>query len=256
MQERKRTILIGVAGGSSSGKTSVCEQIMKQISEVESQQNRVDVISMSSFYRELTSEEQLKAKEGLFDFDHPDAFDFDQLHQTLSDVRSGKTVSVPLYNKAANQQDPAKQKDLALVDVLLVEGILLFYCSKVRDLLDVKLFVDCDSDTRLARRVRTDLNQGRDLETVLQSYTRFVKPAFEEFCQPTKKYADLILPRGADNSVAVDIMALHVRDCVQGAGASGQPGGLGGGGQPGRRQRSLQRHLSESTNKLQAARPH
>lgn len=252
----KRTILIGVAGGSSSGKTSVCERIMCQIFDMDAAQNsRVDMISMSSFYRPLTESEQMLASNGEFNFDHPGAFDFDQLKRTLGDVRSGRAVSLPIYDKATNQFDPEHKKELALVDVLLIEGILLFYSAEVRELLDVKLFVDCDSDTRLARRVRSDLEQGRELEMVLQTYTSFVKPAFEEFCLPTKKYADLILPRGADNAVAVDIMVLHVRDCMQGAPKtfSSTAGLLDTSGRP--KPKSLQRHVSE-TQAGKMSRPH
>ncbi|PAA89156.1 hypothetical protein BOX15_Mlig001334g1 [Macrostomum lignano] len=250
----KRTILIGVAGGSSSGKTSVCERIMQQLSGPGQLSSRVDMLSMSSFYRRLTDEERKAAQAGLFNFDHPDAFDFDLMVSTLQDARMGKPVRVAEYDPslslAAAQQ---RHRELALVDVLLVKGILLFYQPRLRDLFDVKLFVDCDSDTRLARRVRTDLARGRSLVSTLNYHTEFVKPAFEGFCLPTKKYADLVLPRGPENLVAVELMVPRIRDFVAEA-TQASPSKVA------RRDRSngkTARHLSESAAaQPQVSRPH
>uniref|UniRef100_A0A1I8II08 uridine/cytidine kinase n=1 Tax=Macrostomum lignano TaxID=282301 RepID=A0A1I8II08_9PLAT len=232
--------------------TSVCERIMQQLSGPGQLSSRVDMLSMSSFYRRLTDEERKAAQAGLFNFDHPDAFDFDLMVSTLQDARMGKPVRVAEYDPslslAAAQQ---RHRELALVDVLLA------FCYSISpgcgDLFDVKLFVDCDSDTRLARRVRTDLARGRSLVSTLNYHTEFVKPAFEGFCLPTKKYADLVLPRGPENLVAVELMVPRIRDFVAEA-TQASPSKVA---RQGRSNGKTARHLSESAAaQPQVSRPH
>lgn len=185
-------------------------------------------ISQDSFYRDLNNEEKERARLGRFNFDHPEAFDEVLMYQTLKDILDGKKVSIPSYDYRSNEKNPDKPIVIYPADVVLFEGILVFYFPAIRDLFHMKLFVDTDSDTRLARRVPRDINgkpffiallgiklfliklciksifisleRGRNLDQVLQAYMLFVKPAFEEFCSPTKKFADVIIPRGADNT--------------------------------------------------------
>jgi len=134
----------------------------------------------------------------------------------LSDIRSGKSTHVPVYDFKTNSRIEGKFDTILAADVVLLEGILVFYHKEVRDLFDMKLFVDTDADTRLARRVLRDIDErGRDLENVLFQYTNLVKPAFEEFCLPTKKFADVIIPRGADNKVAISLISEHVNDIIR-----------------------------------------
>ncbi|CAG9766784.1 unnamed protein product [Ceutorhynchus assimilis] len=215
--EEKTPFLIGVAGGTASGKSTVCKRIMEKLgqAEIDNKQRQVVCISQDSFYRELTPSEISKAARGQFNFDHPDAFNETLIRDTLIDILAGKMVQIPTYD----YRNHALKKDEVLTiypaDVVLFEGILVFYFPEVRKLFHMKLFVDTDSDTRLARRVPRDINErGRDLDQVLNQYMNFVKPAFEEFCSPTKKFADVIIPRGADNLVAIDLIVQHIREIL------------------------------------------
>jgi len=215
--EKKMPFLIGVAGGTASGKTTVCEKIIEAVTGHQDFGNERQVISLSqdSFYRELNLSESKKADKGLFNFDHPDAFDHDLMLSCLSDIRSGKSTKIPLYDYKTNSRVKDKYTTIHPSDVVLLEGILVFYHKDVMDMFDMKLFVDTDADTRLARRVLRDIeDRGRDLEKVLHQYTTLVKPAFEEFCLPTKKHADVIIPRGADNTVAISLVAQHIKDII------------------------------------------
>ncbi|KAF6205756.1 hypothetical protein GE061_019929 [Apolygus lucorum] len=212
--ESKTPFLIGVAGGTASGKSTVCARIMEKLGQVDvdTAERKVVTISQDSFYRELTPTEKVRALKGQYNFDHPDAFNETLIYQTLQDILAGKKVDIPAYDYRSN----SKSDQLLTIypaDVVLFEGILVFYFPEIRNLFHMKLFVDTDSDTRLARRVPRDINErGRDLEQVLNQYMHFVKPAFEEFCLPTKKHADVIIPRGADNTVAIDLIVQHIRD--------------------------------------------
>lgn len=158
-------------------------------------------ISQDCFYRDLTDEEKARAQKGRFNFDHPDAFDENLMYRTMKDILEGKKVVINSYDYRTNSICPTQTVTIYPADVVLFEGILVFYFPAIRELFHMKLFVDTDSDTRLARRVPRDINErGRDLDQVLNQYMLYVKPAFEEFCSPTKKFADVIIPRGADNT--------------------------------------------------------
>ncbi|KAJ1520772.1 hypothetical protein ONE63_003867 [Megalurothrips usitatus] len=213
--EGKTPFLIGVAGGTASGKSTVCKRIMEKLGQVDMDhaQRQVVSISQDSFYRELSPAEKVKAERGQFNFDHPDAFNDELIVQTLKDILAGKKCDIPVYDYRTNSRCENQSITIYPADVVLFEGILVFYFPEIRDLFHMKLFVDTDSDTRLARRVPRDINErGRDLEQVLNQYMNYVKPAFEEFCLPTKKFADVIIPRGADNTVAIDLIVQHIRE--------------------------------------------
>jgi len=150
-----------------------------------------------------------------YNFDHPDAFDWSLLTEKLSSLRNqpslGKPIEVPLYDFVSHSRLEATQT-INGADIIILEGILVFYPGELRELFDMKIFVDADADTRLARRVIRDINhRGRDVMGVLRQYEKFVKPAFDEYINPTKKYADVIIPRGADNTVAIDLIVQHIR---------------------------------------------
>ncbi|XP_067007513.1 uridine-cytidine kinase isoform X1 [Anabrus simplex] len=219
--EGKTPFLIGVAGGTASGKSTVCKRIMEKLGQVDMDhtERQVVCISQDSFYRELTPAERAKAEKGLFNFDHPDAFNDELILQTLKDILAGKKCEIPVYDYRTNSRCDNQVTVIYPADVVLFEGILVFYFPEIRDLFHMRLFVDTDSDTRLARRVPRDIKErGRDLDQVLNQYMNFVKPAFEEFCSPTKKYADVIIPRGADNHVAIDLIVQHIRDFLNNRG--------------------------------------
>lgn len=173
-------------------------------------------ISQDSFYNELTDEDKALAFKGMYNFDHPDAFDNDLIYKTLKDILNEKIVQVPVYDFILNSRKKDEFITIYPADVVLFEGILVFYFQKIRDLFHMKLFVDTDPDTRLSRRVLRDTKErGRELEQILNQYTKFVKPAFEEFCLPSKKYADIIIPRGADNEVAIDVIVKHFQELLR-----------------------------------------
>ncbi|XP_067136602.1 uridine-cytidine kinase 2-B isoform X2 [Centruroides vittatus] len=221
----KTPFLIGVAGGTASGKSTVCQKIVEKLGQdsIDQHHRRVVCISQDSFYNELTDEDKALAFKGMYNFDHPDAFDNDLIYKTLKDILNEKIVQVPVYDFISNSRfffNGTRKKDEFITiypaDVVLFEGILIFYFQKIRDLFHMKLFVDTDPDTRLSRRVLRDTRErGRELEQILNQYTKFVKPAFEEFCLPSKKYADVIIPRGADNEVAIDLIVKNIQELLR-----------------------------------------
>uniref|UniRef100_A0A1B6CPJ1 uridine/cytidine kinase n=1 Tax=Clastoptera arizonana TaxID=38151 RepID=A0A1B6CPJ1_9HEMI len=213
--EGKTPFLIGVAGGTASGKSTVCKRIMEKLGQVDVDhtERQVVTISQDSFYRELSPQDKAKALKGQYNFDHPAAFNNEFIYQTLQDILAGKKCHIPVYDYRTNSRIDNQFITIYPADVVLFEGILVFYFPEIRDLFHMKLFVDTDSDTRLARRVPRDIKErGRELDQVLAHYMNFVKPAFEDFCLPTKKFADVIIPRGADNTVAIELIVQHIRD--------------------------------------------
>eukprot|EP01120_Amphizonella_sp_Union-15-10_P001398 TRINITY_DN1147_c0_g2_i1.p1 TRINITY_DN1147_c0_g2~~TRINITY_DN1147_c0_g2_i1.p1 ORF type:complete len:317 (+),score=38.05 TRINITY_DN1147_c0_g2_i1:216-1166(+) len=202
----KSVFIIGIAGGTASGKTSVCELIIQQLST-----ERVVTISLDSFYKPLTHKQLENVSE--YNFDIPDAFDWDLLQETLHNLYLGKGATFPKYDFGTHSRiESESHKILGLVNVILLEGILVFYKKEIRDYLDLMIFVDTDSDVRLARRVMRDMKfRGRTLDSILMQYEKTVKPAFEDFIWPTKKYADVVIPRGAENTIAINLIVEHIR---------------------------------------------
>ncbi|KAB5516286.1 hypothetical protein DKX38_026934 [Salix brachista] len=182
--------VIGVSGGTASGKTTVCDMIIQQLHD-----HRVD-----SFYRGLTAEESKRVHE--YNFDHPDC---------VRKLRSGHSYQVPFYDFKSHRRCSDTFRQVNVSDVIILEGILVFHDQRVRNLMNMKIFVDTDADVRLARRIRRDtVERGRDINSVLEQYAKFVKPAFDDFVLPSKKYADVIIPRGGDNHVAIDLIVQHI----------------------------------------------
>lgn len=204
----REPFIIGVAGGTASGKTTVCHKIVESLKE---DNWRVAVISQDSFYKTLSEEELDLAKKNLYNFDHPDAFDYDIIEETLARLKDGRKAEIPCYDFKTHK----RSEDTIPVygsDIIIFEGILVFYSKKILDFFDLKIFVDTDADTRLVRRIRRDIaDRGRDLEGVLAQYEKFVKPSFDEYVLPTKKHADIIIPRGGTNVVAIDLMTQHIK---------------------------------------------
>ncbi|KAK2968124.1 hypothetical protein RJ640_028029 [Escallonia rubra] len=200
----RQPFIIGVAGGTASGKTTVCNMIITQLRD-----QRVVLINQDSFYRPLGDEQLEKVLE--YNFDHPDAFNTELLLSCMEMLKNGQAVSIPYYDfKSHRMSEPARLVNPS--DVIILEGILVLHDPRVRDLMNMKIFVDTDSDVRLARRIQRDtLERGRNIQNVLDQYATFVKPSFEEFILPSKKHADIIIPRGADNDVAVDLIVQHIR---------------------------------------------
>ncbi|KAB5516260.1 hypothetical protein DKX38_026908 [Salix brachista] len=228
----KQPFVIGVAGGTASGKTTVCNMIISQLHD-----QRVVLVNQDSFYHSLGDDTLAKVYD--YNFDHPGEY---SLHQT---IRNGRAVNIPNYDfKTHKRIGPGCKVNPS--DIIILEGILVLHDSRVRDLMNMKIFVDTDSDLRLARRIQRDtVERGRNIQNVLDQlqlnidkywnyystnlidmiiryssfqpainnlqYARSVKPSFEEFILPSKKYADVIIPRGGDNDVAIDLIIQHIR---------------------------------------------
>lgn len=206
--------LIGVAGGTASGKSTVCQKIIEKLGEEHKRQ--VGMLTQDSFYRPLTPEEQAKAAQGKYNFDHPAAFNHTLMADSLKKLKQNSVITVPKYSHKDHAMVTDEEISVSPADVILVEGILIFYAPEVRDLFNIKIFVDTDADTRLAKRVNRDTKElGRSLEQVIDNYENLVKPAYEEFCVPTKKYADVIVPRGAENERAIDLIVQHIQGLLR-----------------------------------------
>jgi uridine kinase len=149
------------------------------------------------------------ANRNLYDFDHPDAFDFDLLLKTLYDLKSGKQVHIPIYNFTTHSREK-QRKTVYGANVVIFEGIMAFVNKEILDIMDMKIFVDTDADIRLARRLKRDIGErGRTLDSVISQYNKYVKPSFEYYIAPTMSYADIIVPRGGDNKIAIDLIVKH-----------------------------------------------
>jgi len=191
--------LIGVAGGTASGKTSTCEIICENL-------KNVIIISMDSFYLELTNDEDPEK----IDFDHPSRFDWKLIYSTLLSIKQGKNVKIPIYDFVSHQRKGFYE--IIPKKCIIFEGILALYDSHIRSLFDVKIFVDTPSDIRLIRRIQRDTNErGRSLESVLYQCEHTVIPGHDQFVEPSKKYADLILPRGKTNLTAISILVSFIK---------------------------------------------
>ncbi|XP_038057175.1 uridine-cytidine kinase-like 1 isoform X2 [Patiria miniata] len=208
--ELKEAFVIGLCGGSASGKTTVANRIIEALDVP-----WVSLLSLDSFYKVLNEEQHKKAEENEYNFDHPDAFDYGLLIQTLKNLKEGKCVEVPIYdfNTHARRKE---QKTIYGANVIIFEGILSFAKKELVDIMDLRIFVDTDSDIRLARRLRRDISErGRDIEGVLKQYNKFVKPSFEQFIEPAIQHADIVVPRGAENDVAMELIVQHVHDQLE-----------------------------------------
>ncbi|XP_042497120.1 uridine kinase-like protein 3 [Macadamia integrifolia] len=201
----KQPFVIGVAGGTASGKTTVCDMIIAQLRD-----QRVVLVSQDSFYHVLDEEKLKQVNE--YNFDHPNAFDTELLLSCMETLKCGKAVNIPIYDYKSHKNHMVPARQVNPSDVIILEGILVLHDPRVRDLMNMKIFVDTDSDVRLARRIQRDtVERGRDIQSVLDQYAKFVKPGFDDFILPSKKYADIIIPRGGENDVAVDLIVQHIR---------------------------------------------
>ncbi|KAM0751561.1 armadillo beta-catenin plakoglobin [Meredithblackwellia eburnea MCA 4105] len=197
--------LIGIAGGSASGKTRVAQAILKELGVP-----WVLVIAQDMFYKSLTREQSKKAFQNDYDFDSPDAFDYDILRKCIEDMKASRSVQIPNYSFVLHQRTE-ETTYLYGAAVIIVEGIFALHDPAIRELMDLKIFVQCDSDLMLARRLRRDLlERGRDAGGVLDQYLRFVKPSFDNFVQPTAKFADVIVP-GERNERSIQVVVSHIR---------------------------------------------
>ena len=199
-----RPLLIGIAGGTGSGKSTVARKIADGLPP-----DSVAVIDHDSYYRDR-SDLSYEARSKL-NYDHPDALDNDLLVQHLELLRDGRGVDVPIYDFKAHRRRPESRR-VEPAPVVLVEGILVFVDPRVRERLDMKIFVDTDADIRVFRRIRRDLEQrGRSFQQVREQYYATVRPMHLQFVEPSKRWADLIVPEGGDNHIAIDLILGKLR---------------------------------------------
>jgi uridine kinase len=192
-------LILGIAGGTGSGKTTVVKQVAHEYHDTD-----VTVISEDSYYKDtshLTYEERVK-----INFDHPNSIDFELLKEHLHQLRAGKTIDQPVYSFVEHNRTTEIVKT-APSNVVIVEGILILTKPEIRDLFDIKVYIDCDSDERLIRRLKRDIaDRGRDLNEVLDRYQSTLKPMHQQFIEPTKAYADVIIPTNRLNEVGIKIL--------------------------------------------------
>ncbi|KAJ6650963.1 hypothetical protein lerEdw1_001231 [Lerista edwardsae] len=206
----KEAFVIGLCGGSASGKTTVANKIIEALDVP-----WVVLLSMDSFYKVLNKEQQQQAAQNEYNFDHPDAFDFDLLISVLRKLKEGKSVKVPVYDFTTHSRRK-EWKTVYGANVIVFEGILAFANKELLQLLDMKVFVDTDSDIRLVRRLKRDImERGRDVVGVIKQYSKFVKPAFEQYIEPMVQAADIVVPRGGENFVALDLIVQHVHSQLE-----------------------------------------
>ncbi len=201
--------IIGIAGGTGSGKTTVVKRITKALPP-----HHAAVIPLDSYYNDTTdlTPEERRA----INFDHPDAFDWKLLSEHIQMLKKGLAVEQPTYSYIESN----RQKETIHVDpkpVIIIEGIMALHYKKLRDMMDLKIFVDTDDDVRLIRNIRRDVvERGRTVDMVLERYEKVLKPMHEQFIEPTKKFADLIIPWGGDNRTGIQILRSYIQGIVTG----------------------------------------
>jgi len=199
-----KPLVIGIAGGSGSGKSTVARRVAESLGRAS-----VVFLDMDAYYRNhthLSLEERRKVN-----WDHPDAFDLDLLAEQLDTLASGRSIRKPVYDFVTH----ARREECEVIepaDVVVVDGILLFAEARVRDLCDVKVFVDADADIRVLQRIRRDMkHRGRPLEEIIEQYLATVQPMHLQFVEPSKRYADVIVPRGGRNAIAIEMIVAKIQ---------------------------------------------
>lgn len=201
----KKSIIIGVSGGSGSGKTTVSREIMEHLAG-----ESVVMLAQDAYYNkqdQLTMDERKAVN-----YDHPDAFDTNLMVEQLQKLIKWEAIEEPIYDYVAS----TRGKDTLTIepaDVIIVEGVLLFVDERLRDLIDIKVYVDTDDDIRFIRRLQRDMvERGRSPESIINQYLASVKPMYHQFVEPTKRYADIIIPEGGSNKIAIKMLESQIRD--------------------------------------------
>lgn len=203
-----KVTIIGIAGGTGSGKTTVVKKIVEALPP-----HHVAVLPLDSYYNDTTSmtEEERHA----INFDHPDAFDWKLLTKQINELREGRAIEQPTYSYLKCNRLP-ETIHVEPKPVIIVEGIMTLINKKLRDIMDIRIFVDCDSDERLIRNIQRDtVERGRDVQTVLDRYLKVLKPMHEQFIEPTKRFAHIIIPEGGDNVKGIDMVCKYIESIVK-----------------------------------------
>ena len=207
MTQKNPPLVIGIAGGSGSGKTTVAQEILNRVGAA-----RIAFLQHDSYYKDLSG--LPPTQKAAVNFDHPNSLETELLIQHIDMLKNGEQVQVPVYDFATHSRT---DKTFTVIPrgVILVEGILIFAESSLRELFDVKIFVDTDDDIRFIRRLKRDIEErGRTTENVIQQYLSTVRPMHLEFVEPSKRYADVIIPEGGFNSAALDMVVAHIESLL------------------------------------------
>ena len=203
----KSMLIIGIAGGSGSGKTTVVRAISEHLKE------KVVVIPQDSYYKDMSHATEEEKR--VHNFDHPDSVDFDLLHKQLKELKDGKEVEQPIYSYLTCGRSKDQTLTVRPADIIIVEGILIFTDAKLRRLMDIKIFVDADDDDRVMRVISRDIaERGKTVDWVIERYTNTVKPMYHQFIEPSKRYADIIVPQGGHNKVAIDMISATIEKAL------------------------------------------
>jgi len=212
MSPAGRPILIGIAGGSGSGKTLVAKTVFRELGS-----EKVVIIDQDSYYKDL--EQVPLAERDLRNFDHPDAFDTELLRRHLQELRDGRPVAQPIYDYTRHART-RETRPIGEHEVIVLEGILIFWDPGLRALMDIKVFIDADADVRFIRRLQRDIHErGRSPDSIIRQYQESVRPMHLQFVEPTKRYADIIIPEGGHNQVAIDLLKVKIKDLLRERGA-------------------------------------
>lgn len=202
-----RPMVIGVTGGSGSGKTTVSQDIIKRLAG-----ESVVMIPQDAYYHDQSDKNM--AERRMTNYDHPDSLDNELLIEQLKQLLERKTIEQPVYDYI-NHTRSTRKVEIQPADVIILEGVLLFTEAKLRDLLDIKIYVDTDDDLRFIRRMQRDIvERGRTVDSVVNQYLETVKPMYHQFVEPTKRYADIILPEGGANTVGIGMLEAQIRDIL------------------------------------------
>lgn len=203
----KNAIIIGIAGASASGKSLLANTIVNELGS-----DQVVVISEDSYYKDhsnIAFEER-----AAINYDHPDSIDYKLLHDHLLQLRSGQPVNIPIYNHSKHVRE-TETRHIGRHSIIVLEGILLFVEKELRELMDIRIFMETPLDICLIRRLKRDMNErGRSIDSVLKQYEETVRPMYLQFIEPSKKYADIIVPRGGGNRIAIEVIKAKMRELL------------------------------------------
>lgn len=205
-----KTVIIGIAGGTASGKTTIA----KKVYEESSKKGTVTMIKIDDYYKvldHLSMEERIKVN-----YDHPDAYDIELLTSHLTDLKNGKQINKPIYDFVIHNRSKSNYDVVEPANVIILEGILTLAIKEIRDLCDIKLFVDTPDDIRFIRRLKRDIEErGRDVNSIINQYLTTVRPMHISFVERSKAFADLIIPEGGKNNIAIDFIVTKILDIIK-----------------------------------------
>jgi len=205
---KKKVIIIGIAGASASGKSLLANTIVNELGS-----DQVVVISEDAYYKDrcdIPFEERAR-----INYDHPNSLDHDLLYKHLQVLQQGESVNIPIYNHSKHLREEDSRK-IGRHVIIVLEGILLFVDPKLREMMDIRIFMETSLDICLIRRLKRDIKErGRTLDSVLSQYEETVRPMYQQFIEPTKRYADLIVPRGGGNRIAIDMIQAKMRELLK-----------------------------------------